>query len=33
MTLQAALEEGEKSGIAKNFDPKKHLKRIKSQRN
>ena len=30
--LQAALEEGEKSGIAKNFDPKKHLKRIKSER-
>ncbi len=30
--LQAALEEGEKSSIAKNFNPKKHLKKIKTQR-
>lgn len=29
--LNKALEEGEKSGYIKNFDPKAHLKKLKSK--
>lgn len=32
ITLKRALEEGMESGIAKNFNPKKHLESLKAQK-
>lgn len=31
ITLRNAIDEGIKSGIAKNFNPKNHLKQLKSK--
>lgn len=31
MELKSAIEEGERSGIAEDFDPKKHLQSLKSR--
>ena len=30
--LKSALEEGERSGIVKNFDPKRHLEELKARK-
>lgn len=32
MALRTAIEEGLASGVAKNFDPKKHLEKLKAAR-
>lgn len=32
MNLKAAIEEGESSGIAEDFDPKKHLESLKAKK-
>jgi len=32
MELKSAIEEGEKSGIAEDFNPEKHLQSLKAQR-
>jgi len=32
MELKYAIEEGERSGIAEDFNPKKHLQSLKSRR-
>jgi len=33
MELKSAIEEGERSGIAEDFNPEKHLQSLKSRRN